>query len=92
MLDSIYLNPLLMKQNLLPTIKSSHVFSFGMSLDSLLGPEARKENIVNQKQHIKPALDQSETSLPPIEIKVEENSAASVCCGFQFYAFRKFLK
>lgn len=55
-----------------------HVFSFGMSLDSLLGPEAKQEDIITRKQHTRPILDAPESSLSPIEIKVEENSAASV--------------
>uniref|UniRef100_A0A0R3RQ38 Helicase ATP-binding domain-containing protein n=1 Tax=Elaeophora elaphi TaxID=1147741 RepID=A0A0R3RQ38_9BILA len=53
-----------------------------MSLDSLLGPEAKREDIVTRKQYVRPMLDAPETSLSPIEIKVEENSAASPCSSY----------
>uniref|UniRef100_A0A1I7VU53 Helicase domino n=1 Tax=Loa loa TaxID=7209 RepID=A0A1I7VU53_LOALO len=56
--------------------------SYGMSLDSLLGPEAKREDIITRKQHVRSILDASETSLSPIEIKVEENSAASPCSSY----------
>ncbi|VDP23345.1 unnamed protein product [Onchocerca flexuosa] len=56
--------------------------SFGMSLDSLLGPEIKGADIITRKQHISPILDAPETSLSPIEIKVEENSAASPCSSY----------
>uniref|UniRef100_A0A915PWC4 Uncharacterized protein n=1 Tax=Setaria digitata TaxID=48799 RepID=A0A915PWC4_9BILA len=55
---------------------------FGMSLDSLLGPEAAEADIITHKQQISSVLDASETSLSPIEIKVEENSAASPCSSY----------
>ncbi|KAL4003237.1 SNF2 N-terminal domain family protein [Acanthocheilonema viteae] len=54
---------------------------FGMSLDSLLGPEIKREDIT-RKQYIRPILDVPEASLSPIEIKVEENSAASPCSSY----------
>ncbi|VIO92229.1 SNF2 family N-terminal domain containing protein [Brugia malayi] len=56
--------------------------SLGMSLNSLLGPEAKREDIVTRKQHVRPVLDVPEASLSPIEIKVEENSAASPCSSY----------
>ncbi|VDK63136.1 unnamed protein product, partial [Onchocerca ochengi] len=56
--------------------------SIGMSLDSLLGPEMKEADIITRKQHISPILGASETSLSPIEIKVEENSAASPCSSY----------
>ncbi|KAM3722487.1 Helicase ssl-1 [Dirofilaria immitis] len=54
----------------------------GMSLDSLLGPDIKETDIITRKQHIRPVLDEPETSLSPIEIKVEENSAASPCSSY----------
>ncbi|KAK6102289.1 SNF2 N-terminal domain family protein [Brugia pahangi] len=56
--------------------------SLGISLNSLLGPEAKPEDIVTRKQHVRPVLDVPEASLSPIEIKVEENSAASPCSSY----------
>ncbi|MCP9257502.1 Helicase domino [Dirofilaria immitis] len=59
-----------------------NAWCLGNVLGFIIGSRHKEADIITRKQHIRPVLDEPETSLSPIEIKVEENSAASPCSSY----------